>query len=197
MKNGKTPLPSSFRVRDFQRSVVPLGRDREPGFGPEQSTPARCSIDANSFRSDRCMAQPTNAGLFRLATWRGSVGAGCKGSGARISKYRCVPRDSRAFFVPAPGCTPPAAARTPVRWKTYSMPASKSLHPKITWSRDFGTLSGAGHARRGATTKLVAARLNTRRETRCMKDMLARPHSGRQRSNFADSSKNHHRSIST
>ena len=113
MKNGKTPR-SSFRASVFQFYVVPSGRDREPGFGPTHSTPAPRSSAANSSRSCRCTAQPTSAGFFRFAKKRGSLDAGCNGSGAMISKYREVPRDANAFLVPAPGCTPPAAARTPV-----------------------------------------------------------------------------------
>jgi alpha-N-acetylglucosaminidase len=98
-----------------------------------------------------------------------------------ISKYRNVPRDSKAFFVPAPGCTPPGVARTPVRWKTYSMPASKSSQPKMMWSRDFGALPESGHVNRGATIRPVAARLSTRLDIRLMGHMLARARPRRQR----------------
>src|ERR1700733_10526328 len=68
MKNGSTPLLSSCKVSDFQVSVVPSGRAREPGFGPTHSTPAPLRVEANSSTLDRWTAHPTRAGLFRVAT---------------------------------------------------------------------------------------------------------------------------------
>ena len=56
---------------------------------------------------------------------RGSLGSGCSGSGAMISKYDFGPKPTSAFRVPRPGCGPPEVARMPVRLSISPMPWSK------------------------------------------------------------------------
>src|SRR5262249_16795879 len=40
MKKGSSPPRSSFKLKDFQRSVLPSGRAREPSLGPLMAKPA-------------------------------------------------------------------------------------------------------------------------------------------------------------
>src|SRR6202012_3210477 len=80
---------------------------------------------------------------------------------------RRSPRESSAFFVPTPGCTPPNAARTPTRSSTYAIPSSRFGQPRRMWSSNLGTISGrAGRVMLAVASAVLAVNRNLRRD-RC------------------------------